>query len=282
MARLAHAPEPIGAQLEAERTRRENRGNVLLAVLRRLLRPRIGGRVVATSLRRMLRLAGLDPTAAELAGAVLVVGGRYSRVAPSKKGKDWRRAFVDVDLRAEQIFQVASVVGKDWEARLRSEGMPPEPTTSRHSKGMSEDEEARHLAARAAIADGKETALSAYLELRGHEIDPADRAILDLYVRHVSERDIAARLGVTHDTVRWCTAKHRTRAGLGLSPRLRRAKKYLETHDWGSDPAPERSIWERFSGGDGYRTIARELRIEWRVVVATLHKHRIRAGIALE
>jgi hypothetical protein len=67
------------ARLRAERARRASRHELLVSVLRRLLRPRIGGIVVATTLRRLLRMAGLDPTVNELAAATLAVGGRYGR-----------------------------------------------------------------------------------------------------------------------------------------------------------------------------------------------------------
>ncbi len=228
-------------------------------------------------------MAGIDPSTNELAVAILDVGGRYGRVAPSKSAhaRDWRRARVDVEVMPDRLLRVASIVGSQWERQLRAEGLKPQPRTSRRLQSGSAVEEAAHVLVRGEIASGVQESLSAYLALRHDEIHPEDRRMLELALEGLSGRDIAAQMGVAYETVRDRLQRHRTRAGLGLPPRLRRARMYLERHAWSTEPEPERAIWERFCGGDGYQTIARALRIEWRIVVTTLHKHRLRAGIDL-
>lgn len=272
---------PLAEQFDQERSRRAARHQTLVAVLRRLLRRCDGGKVVATTLRRLLRMAGLDPNVAELACAVLELGGRYARVSPSKVQRDWRRAFVGVVILPDQLARVATIVGGHWEQQLRCEGLVPEPKRSRHLEGGTARDEALHLATRAAVAGAVQGSLSVYLELRAGEISTEDQAALFMFIEGASERDIATKLGLAYETVRDRLTRHKTRAGLALPPRLRRARKYLEEHTWGADEGSERAIWERFCGGDGYRSIARALRIDWRTVVAVLQKHRIRAGIEL-
>jgi len=273
----------LAAQLGTERARRAGRHRLLVAVLKRLLRRRSGGHVVATTLRRLLRMAGLDPSVSELAGAVLSVGGRYGRV----NNADRRRAFVDVEVLPDRLFRVASIVEGQWEKRLRKEGLSKR--EAHHSairscarlNGGEVGNQIEHLRAKAGVAAYVQETFSAYLELRRHELTLDDQLALDAYLAGKSERDIAAELGLPYETVRDRIARHRIRAGLGLPPRLRRARKYLDEHVWGPEEVSERLIWERYCWNEAYQTIARALEIDRNTVVSVIMKHKLRAGIDL-
>jgi hypothetical protein len=247
---------------------------VLLAVLRRLLKPKRGAMVVLSTLRRGLRMAGLDPKAPELVAAVLEVGGRPGRMGPS--GGDRRRVFVDVEMRLSMLQAAAAAVAGPYYRQLEAEGLTPEPPRDKTANGY-----AVALQTRAAIGSAVQDALGAYLEARADDITPEDTEVLRLYVEGVPIRDVAARLGLPYVTARDCIARHRARAGLGLPPRLLRARKYLEDHVWMADPVHERAVWEQFAQGDGYKTIARATGLSWREVLAIIAKHKVRAGIAL-
>lgn len=258
-------------------TRRAQAHGQLVEVVAKLLRRKRGATTLVTTLRRLLRMAGMDPGVAELAAAVLEVGGRYGRLPAATR--DRRRAFVDVELRAANLPRVAAVVGAEFERQLAAEGMPRALPTERGRAGEGSKEPPVQIAAKAVATEHWRDTVAVYLEARGHEVPRHERQALRLYGDGLSFREMEERTGVSEFTLRNIVRRHELRAGIDVPPRLRRARKYLETHPWGPDEGQERAVWERFAGGDGYRTISKALRMEWQEVTAILQKHRLRAGI---